>query len=201
MATLPPVRQMSDAELLRIILGETLANKFPLESLSIALEQLNSLSIDEDTESFAPLRPLKAARELLGRMLTANLVSRDCLTDPRAVRELLSMRLSDLQHEVFVVLLLNAQNHLIDCVELFRGSLTQTAVYPREVVKLALARNAAAVIFAHNHPSGVPEPSRADEVLTQTLKQALALVDVKVLDHFIVAGSTTPLSFAEKGLI
>ena len=90
------------------------------------------------------------------------------------------MRLADLPHEVFVVMLLDAQNQLIECVELFRGTLTQTAVYPREVVKLALSWNAAAVIFAHNHPSGVAEPSQADEGLTKALKQALALVDVRV---------------------
>ena len=93
------------------------------------------------------------------------------------------------------------QHHLIDDVELFRGTLTQTAVYPREIVKLTLARNAAAVILAHNHPSGVAEPSRADEQLTHTLKAALALVDVKVLDHFIVAGNAPPVSFAERGLL
>lgn len=100
-----------------------------------------------------------------------------------------------------MVLLLDAQNCLIDCVELFRGTLTQTSVYPREVVKLALERNAVAVVLAHNHPSGVAEPSAADEVLTRSLKSALALVDVRVLDHFIVAGTTTPMSFAERGLL
>ena len=100
-----------------------------------------------------------------------------------------------------MVLLLDARHHLIDFVELFRGTLTQTSVYPREVVKLALARNAAAVLFAHNHPSGATEPSRADELLTRTLKDALALVDVHVLDHFVVAGPANPISFAERGLL
>jgi DNA repair protein RadC len=98
------------------------------------------------------------------------------------------------------VILLDAQNRVLAVDEMFRGTLTQTSVYPREVVKVALRTNAAAVIFAHNHPSGVAEPSRADEALTQSLKQALSLVDVKVLDHFIVAGTST-LSFAERGLI
>jgi len=102
---------------------------------------------------------------------------------------------------VFMALWLDAQNRLIKADELFSGTLTQTSVYPREVVKAALANNAAAVILAHNHPSGVAEPSRADEMLTQSLKVALAMVDVKVLDHFIVAGSGTPLSFAERGLL
>jgi DNA repair protein RadC len=101
---------------------------------------------------------------------------------------------------VFIVLLLDAQNRLIKAQELFRGTLSQTSVYPREVVKLSLAGNAAGVLFAHNHPSGLAEPSRADELLTQNLKSALALVDVKVLDHFIVAGTNT-ISFAERGLL
>jgi DNA repair protein RadC len=105
-----------------------------------------------------------------------------------------------LEHEVFIILLLDSQNRLIEAHELFRGTLSQTSVYPREVVKATLARNAAAVMFAHNHPSGVAEPSRADELLTQGLKQALALVDVKVLDHFVVAG-TSMESFAERGLV
>lgn len=99
-----------------------------------------------------------------------------------------------------MVLLLDAQNRLLQAVELFRGTLTQTSVYPREVVKLALAHNAAAVILAHNHPSGVAEPSRADDLLTQSLKQSLALIDVRVLDHVIV-GSGATCSFAERGIL
>jgi DNA repair protein RadC len=101
---------------------------------------------------------------------------------------------------VFVCLWLDAQHRVIDCQELFRGTLTQTSVYPREIVKAALRANAAAVIFAHNHPSGAAQPSRADELLTRNLKDALALVEIKVLDHFIVAGNQT-LSFAERGLL
>ena len=103
-------------------------------------------------------------------------------------------------YEVFVGLFLDSQNRLLAAEELFRGTLAQTSVYPREVVKAALARNAAAMIFAHNHPSGVAEPSRADELLTQALKQALALVDVRTLDHFVVAGGGLT-SFAERGLL
>jgi DNA repair protein RadC len=122
------------------------------------------------------------------------------LNSPQAVRDYLRLRLADLEWEVFVVLFLDAQNRLIACEELFRGTLTQTSVYPREVVKAVLKHNAAAVIFAHNHPSGVAEPSRADELLTQTLKQALALIECKVLDHFVVAGEKTT-SFAERGLL
>jgi len=116
------------------------------------------------------------------------------------VRDYLRLLLHDRGHEVFVCLFLDAQHRMIAGEELFRGTLAQTSVYPREVVKETLAHNAAAVVFAHNHPSGVAEPSRADELLTQALKQALALVDVKVLDHFVIAGSAA-VSFAERGLL
>ena len=135
------------------------------------------------------------------RALQSRLSSQDVLSSPQAVRDWLRLKLASLPHEVFVVLLLDSQNRLLHFEEMFRGTLTQTSVYPREVVKLALKWNAAAVILAHNHPSGVAEPSRADEALTAALKQALALIDVRVLDHFVVAGSAKPLSFAERGLL
>jgi len=122
------------------------------------------------------------------------------LSSPQVVRDFLQVKLGALQHEVFAVLMLDAQNRVIEYVELFRGSVSQTSVYPREVVKESLARNAAALILVHNHPSGVAEPSRADELLTQTLKTALSLVDVRVLDHMVVAG-TDQVSFAERGLL
>jgi len=122
------------------------------------------------------------------------------LTSPAAVRDYLRLSLGGREHEVFVAIFLDSQHRVISCEELFRGTLTQTSVYPREVVKEALAANAAAVIFAHNHPSGVAQPSQADELLTRNLKDALALVDVKVLDHFVVAGPQA-LSFAERGLL
>ena len=124
----------------------------------------------------------------------------EALNSPRTVQDYLRLRLANREQEVFVVLFLNAQHGLIACEELFRGTLTQTSVYPREVVKTALKHNAAAVIFAHNHPSGVAEPSRADELLTQALKLALDLVDIKVLDHLIIAGMASA-SLAERGLI
>ncbi len=139
---------------------------------------------------------LHAAQTLLWQQMRG----REVLSSPQVVRDFLRVRLSGLEHEIFAVLMLDAQHALIDYVELFRGSVSQTTVYPREVVKEALARNAAAVVLVHNHPSGHTEPSRADEHLTQTLKSALALVDVRVLDHLIVAG-TDVLSFAERGLI
>src|SRR6266516_1198544 len=130
------------------------------------------------------------------KILDARMRKSDALSSPDAVRDYLRILLHDRGHEVFVVVFLDAQHRVIASDEMFRGTLTQTSVYPREVVKTALAHNAAAVVFAHNHPSGVTEPSRADE----TLKQALALVDVKVLDHFVIAASGS-LSFAERGLL
>jgi DNA repair protein RadC len=123
------------------------------------------------------------------------------LTSPEVVRAHLQLKLAALDHEQFVALWLDSQHALITCDVLFIGTLTSTSVYPREVVRAALRHNAAGVIFAHNHPSGHVHQSSADELLTSNLKAALALVDVKVLDHFIVAGTATPLSFAESGLI
>lgn len=119
---------------------------------------------------------------------------------PAAVRTYLSVKFAGLEHEVFSVVFLDSQNRMLEIQEMFRGTVSQTSVYPREVVKEALKLNASAVIFSHNHPSGDPTPSRADEHLTQTLKSALALVDVRVVDHIIVAGGKS-LSMAEDGLI
>lgn len=124
----------------------------------------------------------------------------NALSSPRTVRDYLRLLLAPMEHEVFFALFLDAQNRVIATEELFKGTLTQTSVYPREVVKSALRHNCAAVIFAHNHPSGLAEPSRSDEALTQALKQSLALVDIKVLDHFIVAAGGF-MSFAERGLL
>ena len=143
---------------------------------------------------------IAAVIELARRSLSEEAGARDALASPQAVRDYLRLLLAARPHEVFVALFLDSQNRLLASEELFRGTLAQTSVYPREVVKVALARNAAAVIFAHNHPSGVAEPSRADELLTQTLKQALALVDIRTLDHFVVAGGRLT-SFAERGLL
>jgi len=134
------------------------------------------------------------------RILDARMRSGPLLSSPTAVRDYLRLSLHDRGHEVFVCIFLDAQHRVLACDELFRGTLAQTGVYPREVVKAALAHNAAAVVFAHNHPSGVAEPSRADELLTQSLKQALALVDIRTLDHFVVAGNAL-VSFAERGLL
>lgn len=143
---------------------------------------------------------LGVARELLLRDLHAQMQHGPVMDSPQVLRDWLRLHCAGLEHEVFIALYLTAQHALIEAVPIFRGTLTQTSVYPREVVKLALSCNAAAVAFAHNHPSGSPEPSRADEFLTQNLKSALGLVDVRVLDHFIVAGDQL-VSFAERGLL
>jgi DNA repair protein RadC len=143
---------------------------------------------------------LAAVLELARRALREELRAGSALTTPSAVRDYLRLTLGSRAHEVFVCVHLDAQHRVIGAEELFRGTLTQTSVYPREVVKAALAANAAAVIFAHNHPSGVAQPSQADELLTRQLREALALVDVKVLDHFVIAGNQA-LSFAERGLL
>jgi len=203
---------LSDAELLAIFLRVGVRGK---SAVDLARELLASFDGDlarlaaASTKTLARLPgigPAKAAQlaatmELARRALAGPLKIRDALASPQAVRDWLRLWLGNLQHEVFVALWLDAQNRLIASEELFRGTLTQTSVYPREVVKRALLHNAGAVILAHNHPSGLGEPSRADEVLTSSLKQALALIDVKLLDHFIVTGSAGPLSFAERGLI
>lgn len=134
------------------------------------------------------------------QLLATEVREGDALSSPSVVKDYLRLKLGERPHEVFVVVFLDTLHRVIAIEELFRGTLSQTSVYPREVVKEALACNAAAVILAHNHPSGSPEPSRADEFLTSTLRQALALVDVRVLDHLIVT-RTNVLSFAERGLL
>ena len=143
---------------------------------------------------------LLAVMELARRAMAQQLAEREVFGSPDAVKHYLQLHLAHKAHEVFAVLFLDAQNRLIAMEELFRGTLTQTSVYPREVVRRALEREAASVVLAHNHPSGTVQPSRADEALTQTLRSALALVDVRVLDHVIVAPGDA-LSMAEKGLI
>lgn len=143
---------------------------------------------------------LVAVLELARRALAQQLMAREVFSSPSAVKEYLQLHLAGKEHEVFAALFLDAQNRLIAMEELFRGTLTQTSVYPREVVLHALRHKAAAVVLAHNHPSGTVQPSRADEALTQTLKASLALIDVRVLDHVIVAPGNA-LSMAEKGLL
>lgn len=203
---------LSDAELLAIFLrvgvrgmsAVDLARTL-LAHFDNSLSRLTGASARELT-AVKGIGPAKAAQlvatlELARRGLNEALRTRPLLGAPAAVRDWLRLKLAGLPHEVFLALWLDAQNRLIADDTLFRGGLTQTSVHPREVVKQALARNAAAVILAHNHPSGVCEPSRADELLTRNLKEALSLVEVRLVDHFIVAGNASPLSFAERGLL
>jgi DNA repair protein RadC len=201
---------LTDAELLAIVLrtgvkgksavdlGRELVERFGgvhglLEAEAAAIQQTIGLGQAKAAQLLAALAVAK-------RALDSEVRRRDNLNSPAAVRDYLRLTLRNRDRETFVAVYLDAQNRVLDTEDLFQGTLTQTSVYPREVVRYALKHNAAAVIFAHNHPSGLAEPSRADELLTQALKQALALVDVKVLDHFIVAGNSA-LSFAERGLL
>ena len=204
------VTHATDLDLLTAIIGDRrVATKifakahFSLFTLLHSMPHENGdLFCAEGQSAYAsdPMMKVQAARELATRAMAEYLQGRSCLTSPGAVRDLLRHKLAGLPHEVFVCIHLDAQHRVIAFEELFRGTLTQASVYPREVVKAALRANAAAVIFAHNHPSGALQPSQADELLTRNLKDALALVDVKVLDHFIVAG-TGAMSFAERGLL
>jgi DNA repair protein RadC len=201
---------LTDAELLAVLLRSGVAGKPVLELARDVLARFGgcagllsaSASQIRMVHGLGPAKAaeLKAMVELTRRALKEEVTAKDALTSPDAVRDYLRLCLSTLPHEAFMALFLDSQHRLVAADELFRGTLAQTSVYPREVVKAALARNAAAVIFAHNHPSGVAEPSRADELLTAALKQALALVDIRTLDHFIVAG-TRVVSFAERGLL
>jgi DNA repair protein RadC len=201
---------LSDAELIALFLRTGSAGRSALDLAREALTRFGGLAglfaaAPSDLAGVKGLGPAKVAQlqavlELARRSLREEVRRDTVLTSPGAVRDYLRLTLAGRHHEVFMALFLDAQHRLLAAEELFRGSLTQTSVYPREVVKRALALNAGAVIFAHNHPSGVAEPSRSDELLTAALKQALALVDVRVLDHVIVAGGATA-SFAERGLL
>ena len=201
---------LADAELLAILLRTGVRGASAVDLARELIARFGSIGalLAADANELAASRGLGSAKlaqlqavlELARRALREELSRADALSSPRAVRDFLRLALSGRDREVFVALLLDAQHRVIAVEELFSGTLTQTSVYPREIVKIALRHNAAAVIFAHNHPSGVAEPSNADELLTRTLKTALALVDIQVLDHFIVAGSATA-SFAERGLL
>jgi DNA repair protein RadC len=143
---------------------------------------------------------LAVARELLLRGAREELLTKSLIDSPAAARDYLRLHFAALGHEVFVAVFLDAQNRVLACEEAFRGTLTQTSVFPREIVRAALWHGASACLFSHNHPSGATEPSRADELLTRTLREALALVDVRVVDHLIFAGGQFN-SFAERGLL
>ncbi|MEY4749850.1 MAG: hypothetical protein RIQ60_2064 [Pseudomonadota bacterium] len=165
-------------------------------SYAVAADALLVRDVDGQYRPARAEEVLSQARRVLSQRVRRGAT----MSSPQAVKDHLRLEIGALEHEVFCVLFLDAQHRIIVLKQMFRGTVTQTSVYPREVVKEALAQNAAAVILAHNHPSGAPEPSRADEYLTQTLKSALALVDVRVLDHLVVGGGDV-VSFAERGLL
>jgi DNA repair protein RadC len=204
-----PLR-LSDAELLALCLRSGTAGVSAVDLARDLLSRFAGLRglLSADPAALRGVRGLGAAKvaqlaailEIARRCLAEQLNAGPVLGAPAAVRDYLQLALGARPHEVFIALFLDAQHRVLRVEELFRGTLTQTSVYPREVVKAALAANAAAVIVAHNHPSGVAQPSRADELLTRRLQDALALVDVKLLDHFVVIAGHA-LSFAERGLI
>jgi DNA repair protein RadC len=201
-------RALTDAQLVAVLLRTGVRGKSAVDLGRELIERYKGVTRmleATDLETVKGLGPAKraqfaAAVELARRSLQEQLGESSALTSPGAVRDYLRLALGRRGEEVFVCIWLDAQHRVIKTEESFKGTLTQTSVYPREVVKAALGHNAAAVIFAHNHPSGVAQPSQADELLTRTLKDALALVEVKVLDHFVVAGNQA-LSFAERGLL
>lgn len=190
---------MSRAQLVRVLLGPTAECLAPVPATHAGDTEAD-YNPSGQAKGVLLERRLLAAREILLRDLRKTLSTKAVFQSPQSLHEWLRLRCAHLEHEIFLVMYLTVQNQMIEIEEVFRGTLTQTSVYPREIVKGALMRNAAAVVLAHNHPSGSPQASRADECLTQTLRSALALVDVRVLDHFIVAGEHT-VSFAERGLL
>jgi DNA repair protein RadC len=201
---------LSDAELLAIFLRVGVVGKSAVDLARDLLKTFGSLNgIFAATEhqlsqvhgiGSSKYVQLQAIFEMSQRALNEQLQSHDVLKSPQQVRDYLVLKLGSQTKEVFLVLFLDTQNRLVATEEMFSGSLKETSVYPREVLKRALHHNAASVIFAHNHPSGIAQQSQADEIITKQLKQALVLIDVRVLDHFIVAGNNT-LSFSERGLL
>ncbi|MDH3589143.1 MAG: DNA repair protein RadC [Gammaproteobacteria bacterium] len=201
---------LSDAELLAVLLGTGVAGGTALDLARELLKRFRTLRAllgatqqqACETRGLGPARwsQMQAAVEIVRRNLREALDRPDVLTSPSVTREFLQARLRDLPHELFCCLLLDNRNRVISFEELFRGTIDGASVHPREVVKLALEHNAAAIILAHNHPSGVAEPSQADEMITCRLRDALGLVDIRVLDHFVI-GEGDCVSFAERGLI
>jgi DNA repair protein RadC len=204
------VAALSDAELLAILLRTGTRGQSAVDLARQMLGRFTSLRrlITADRQTFCAERGLGAARyaelqaavEIAKRHMSETLRAGPSLASPRATRDFLSSQLRDLEHEVFVCLYLDKRHRLIQYQELFRGTIDGASVHPREIVKLALQRNAAAIIIGHNHPSGVPEPSHADELITQRVKEALALVDIRLLDHIII-GDGASVSLAERGLL
>lgn len=204
------VATLSDAELLAILLGTGIRGK---DVVTFARDLLNAFDgiggmLSAPAESLlqqpgmgpARVMQLQVIMEIARRYLAWELQRDDGFTRPQMVRDYLTAQLRHQEREVFVVLLLDSQHRLLKYVELFQGTINAAPVYPREVLKLVMQYNAAAVILAHNHPSGVAEPSQADQRVTERLKRALGMIDVALLDHFVI-GSGTPVSFAERGLL
>jgi DNA repair protein RadC len=201
---------LSDAELLAILLRTGTRGSSALDLARDVLKSFRGLRkfIAADRRRFcavpglgvARFAELQAAVEISRRQLTESLKAGPSLASPRATCDFLSAKLRDLEHEVFCCLYLDKRHRLIEYEELFRGTIDGASVHPREIVKLALQRNSAAVIVAHNHPSGIAEPSQADELITQRVKEALGLVDIRLLDHIIV-GDGMIVSLAERGLL
>lgn len=201
---------LADAELIALLLRTGVKGQSVLQLSQCLLAEFGGLGAllqaePDDLRRVKGLGPAKRAEmaavlELARRSLAQELAQRPVFDSPKRVKDYLRLQIGHKPHEVFMVLFLDAQNRLLRAEEMFRGTLTQTSVYPREVVKCALDYGAASVVLAHNHPSGVAEPSNADEYLTQTLTRALALVDVRVLDHLVV-GRTQVVSFSERGLM
>jgi DNA repair protein RadC len=204
------VSALSDAELLAIFLRVGITGKTAVDLARDLLQHFKSLNgvFLADLQAMSEVHgmgvskycQLQAVLEMSKRALGETLQQNDSFCSPTQVKHYLQLQLAKLQREVFGIMFLDAQNRLIAYEILFEGSLMQTSVYPREVVKRALALNAAALILSHNHPGGSAAPSRADEQLTRSLKDALSLVDIKVLDHIVVAGQET-FSFSERGLM
>jgi DNA repair protein RadC len=201
---------LADAELIALLLRTGLAGTGVLQLAEQMLASFGGLAglLHAEPDALQRIKGLGPAKraemaavlELARRSIATELAARPVFDSPAKVKEYLHLQLGGRAHEVFAVLFLDAQSRLLRLEEMFRGTLAQTSVYPREVLKRALELGAAAVILAHNHPSGAAEPSRADEFLTQTLKSALALVDVRVLDHLVV-GRAAVIAFAERGLL
>jgi DNA repair protein RadC len=197
------MKQKSNAELLALLVGNDTAKALASKPLAevFGFSKPRQQQLCEELAPYVVHPSLAAAKELFARCYSEQLMAGDIsFSSPAAVQSFLCTQIGHLEHESFWCLWTDAQNRLIKAEELFRGTATQTSVYPREVVKQAIAVNATGVIFAHNHPSGSPEPSRADQTLTSQLKTALALVDVRTLDHFVIAGNKA-LSFSERGLL
>lgn len=201
---------LADVELLAVLLRTGLPGQGVLALADAVLEEFKGLAglVHADPQALKKIKGLGPAKraelaaviEIARRALAQRLAEAPVFDAPAAVKQFVALALGALPYEVFSVLFLDSQHRLLQHDEMFRGTLTQTSVYPREVVRRAMHLNSAAVILAHNHPSGAAEPSRADEFLTQSLKSALQLVDVRVLDHLVV-GRGQVVSFAERGLL